>query len=139
MISIKKLNDGDTVHLLLNNGFPLKLLYSKTVGYRWEISPSPAGVKQSQETTTSFVGYVMGNDLGLATLYVQGSAGSDTRLTKGTLKGSGPAIVAKATIPWNYIKMGWKLTRVAIERTDPIIPSRPAFGTNVMRDRIRIP
>ena len=139
MLSIKKLEDGDSVHIILSNGFPLQLLYSTTVGYTWEIVSHPAGQKQSQATTTSFVGFVTGNDLGLATLYMQGSSGGNTRLTKGSLKGSGPSIGAAATIPWNYIKMGWKLTRVAIERTDPIMPHRPSFGTNVMRVRLKIP
>ena len=139
MVSIKKLNNGDTVHIILQNGFHLTLVYSKVIGYKWEVIPYPAGRKQSQETTTSFVGFVTDNDFGIATLYVQGSAGSNTRLTKGTLKGSGPSISAPATIPWNFIKMGWRLTRQAVERHDPIIPTRPAFGTNVIREKIKIP
>jgi len=139
MISIKKLNNGDTVHLIFPNGFPLKLIYSKVAGYKWEVIPFPAGTKQSQDTTTSFVGFVMENDLALATLYVQGTSGGYTRLTRGTLKGSGPSITARATIPWNYIKIGWRLTRVAIERADSLFPARPSFGTNVMREKLKIP
>ena len=100
---------------------------------------SPLIFFRPKESVNSFVGFVTDNDFGIATLYVQGSAGSNTRLTKGTLKGSGPSISAPATIPWNFIKMGWRLTRQAVERHDPIIPTRPAFGTNVIREKIKIP
>ena len=139
MISIKKLKAGDTVHIILQNGFPLELITYSPNNHKWEIVSRPGGRRQSQATTTSFLGSVLKNDLALATLHVQGSSGADSRLTKGTVKGSGPTVVAEAQIPWGYIKAGWKLTREAVEMHDPIIPSRPAFGTNVLRHKIKIP
>lgn len=138
MISIKKLKEGDTVHIILHSGFPLQLMKFKT-GYVWEIVNRPAGRKQSQATTTSFVGFVSNNSVESMTLYVQGNSGADSRLTKGTVKGSGPTVTAQATLPWNYIKVGWRLTRSAITTKDPIIPSRPSFGTNVIREKLKIP
>ena len=138
MISIKKLESGDTIHIILTNGFPLEL-FKTSQGYHWSIANRPTGRNQSQSTTTSFVGFVSSNDLSTMTLYVQGNSGAATRLTKGTVKGSGPTTTAMATIPWNYIKVGWKLTRVAVETTDPIIPTRSSFGVNVIREKIKIP
>jgi len=137
-LSIKKLEVGDTVHIILTNGFPLKL--NKTInGYTWDITGFPAGTKQSQETTTSFLGTVTANDLATATLSVQGNSGVTSRMTRHTTRGNGPAISANAEIPWNFIKQGWKLTRKAVEKYDSVFPDRPSFGTNVIRVRIKIP
>lgn len=137
-ISIKKLEIGDNVHIILTNGFPLKL--NKTSkGFTWDITSLPAGAKQSQETTTSFIGFVTGNDLGTATLSMQGNSGVDSRITRNTTRGSGPKITAEAKIPWNYINKGWKITRKAVEKHDSVFPNRKSFGTNVIRVRIKIP
>ncbi len=59
MLSIKKLENGDTVHLILTNGFHLELIFSTSVGYVWKIVSQPAGAKQSQATSSDeeFAGF----------------------------------------------------------------------------------
>jgi hypothetical protein len=139
MISIKKLEPGTTLHLILTSGFPLELVRVTPGRMEWQISDRQSGRKQMQTLTTSFLGRVTGNDLGTATLKMVGNAGSANGLSRGSMKGMGPAISAPAEIPWNYIKSAWKIERVAIVTKDPIMPERPTFGTNVTRERVTIP
>ena len=137
MVSIRQLNKGDTVHVLLRHGYPLKHSSSAGAG-EWNVVVRKGGSKQAQNELTNFVGTVAAviPSKGILKLYGGGGTGQGIHQSMASGKTAG---VGLATIPWNFI---WKAWRIVLEPAEIVVsthgPNPPGTvnENSVSRSRI---
>lgn len=136
MVSIRQLNAGDTVHIILRRGYPLKHTVVGGVG-QWNIVSAKTQSTQAQDELTNFAGRVASSANGVLKLY--GGAETGQGIHQSMRSGSTAGGVGLATVPWNFI---WKAWRINFEYETVNVtthgPNPPDTSNETTRSRTKI-